>query len=192
MNYTLETRSVPVVFLDGWLVRLERRAFGWDFRGSHTEKSQYETTERKHDTVDIDGTSHDVSYNQRVIKTKITQYYDFVRVSPYSFNFFFGLLGIISGVFSTIRRWVMYLVDILLALLLGLSILTLILGSSEIGSIITDVIFPLLLAYGIFIVLPSLLLAGLALLLRKVFDVDRKLQADLIMNGLNPNWKQWF
>lgn len=170
----IRSRTVQGVFLDNWLLKLEKKAFGWNFVSSWTEKD----TEHYYD-----------SNGKPSTRTNYTEKFEFRRKSPYSHNFFFCLTEFFSNIFSFIRRIIAMIIVPLLVLGLILGLVTLIAcqgadGLSQQTFIITGSIA---VAYVGLMVIPSLLLAGLGFLWRKIFRIDEKLMNALAERGLDPD-----
>lgn len=187
MKYYLKSKSVPVVFGDGWLVNIEKRAFGWKKEGDHFEEYEYDEHTTRNYTEYHDGIEWDITEHRTERKTGITTYQDFYRISPYSYNIIFAALELISGLFSFIRRIVMSLVGTLWMVIVGLAVLAAVLDPSMIPDGLT-LIGGCLAIYAVLVVLPSLLIALLAVIVRKLFNIDGKLEAHLRFHGYETDW----
>ncbi len=187
MKYYLKSKSVPVVLGDGWLVNIEKRAFGWKPDGAHDEEYEYDEHTTRNYTEYHDGIEWDVTEHRTERKTGITTYQDFYRISPFTFNPFFALLELFSGIFSFIRRLVMSLVAYLWYLIIGLVVIGCILDPSMVGDAIY-VVVGCLAIYFFVVVVPSLLIALVAVIMRKLFGIDKNLEESLRRNGYRVDW----
>ena len=192
---SVKTKSVPIVVGDGWLVRLEKAAFGWEYMGRHSELEEWDQPYEKSDT------SYE-TYGDVIVETKtiekgtrresrLTKYHDFGRVSPYSYNAIFHLFEFLSGIFSAIRRFVVLLAGVVVSFFAVMSGILFLLkdsgwqdGLNALGAI--------LLLYLLVVVLPSLLIAGIGYLLRRLLKIDTKVCALLEKNNYYPNWRERF
>ncbi len=147
---------------DKWLLKLEKKAFGWNFWSTENEHEYgYE--------ISSDGRSGHTTH-------KIIQWLEFRRQSPYSHNFLFRLSEALDSVFSFFRR-------IFISIGIPLLVLALILGTvcqvgcneTDMANIFFNVAMWLAIAYGISIA-GTLIFSGLGVLWRKVFKIDEKLK----------------
>ena len=146
---------------DKWLLKLEKRAFGWHFWSSQNEHEYgYE--------IRSDGSGHTTH--------KIIQWLEFRRPAPYSHNFLFNLTEVFSKIFSFFRRIFISLgfTILILTLVAGL-ICTYALGAAELGEILLTIAMWLGIGYAISIV-GTFMFAGFGILWRKVFKIDEKLK----------------
>ena len=187
MKYVYKTVSVPIVFLDGWLVNIERACFGWKKDGEHTESYEYDEHSTRNYTEYHDGVEWDVTEHTTERKTGYRNYQDFYRVSPFTFNPIFAVFEWLSGIFSFVRRLVMSLAKYLIFLVVGLAVLGFILDPSMTTEAL-GVVGGIAALYIICIVIPSLLVALTALAMRKLFGIDQHLHDNLVKNGYDPNW----
>ena len=141
------------------------RAFGWADRDYFTDwLDEYDVT--------IDWDSSKAYVHQR-FKT----YAVFKRIKPYTFNPLFNLLEIIMSIQSWIRRKLIFLLFGIDLLLFGIGIFYFIGGKG-----MNEYIY-----YGLavlaFVYLPSIAIAFLGFLTRKIFHIDEKLKDNLEANG---------
>ena len=189
INFKFEFKQVPVVFLDGWLVNIEKKAFGWESIGGHSEREEWDEYRETTSGEWIGDTYYQKTTGHTERKSRITTYKDFSRITPYSFNVLFHIFEFLSGIISWARRFIMYLVDLALVLFGVFGIIALLLGEgSEIGTFV-EAIGAFLLAYVIIIVVPSLIIALCAFLMRKLFKIDEHVEQQLIDNGYTPDWR---
>lgn len=197
-TYSYKTISVPMVFGDGWLVRIEKRAFGWVEVGKHSETHEYTTQETEDvpvydaDSGDkIEGVTAKREYTKR--HSKLVKYCDFGRVSPYSYNLIFHIFEFLSKIFSFIRRIVMSIFDRILVFLIGLFIIAgLLNGFQEVlDSSVMETAQGILILYLACVVAPSLLIAAVGFGLRSLFGIEKNVKASLEENGYNPDWRKW-
>ena len=185
MKYSYKTVSVPVAFLDGWLVNLEKACFGWKKRGKHNEEQEYDEHSTNNYSEYHDGIEWRVTEHVTERKTRLITYQDFYRISPYTYNPIFFIVELLSDIFSYIRRIVMNIVScvfipfvILVALFFWTGETSLATGSLQI----------FLAAYLAFIVLPTVIISLVAFLLRKIFLIDKRVAANLEKDGYEPEW----
>ena len=197
-SYSYYRKSVPMVFGDGWLVRIEKKAFGWIEIGKHSETKDY-TTEETEDVPVYDSDSgqviEGVTAKRKYTKhhSKVVKYCDFGRVSPYSYNVVFHAFEFLSKIFSFIRRIVMTIVDRIILFVLGLFIIAgLLNGFGEVlDSDAVESVEGLVLLYAGLVVAPSLLIAAVGFGLRSLFGIEKNLKISLEENGYNPEWRKW-
>jgi hypothetical protein len=187
MKYVYKTVSVPIVFLDGWLVNLEKSCFGWKKDGEHSEEYEYDETSTRNYTEYHDGVEWDVTEHTTERKTGYRNYQDFYRVSPFTFNPIFGIFEWLSGIFSFIRRIVMSLFKYLVGLVVILTVIAFLIDQSMVETMLTGIGVCAGLYLGC-VVAPSVLIALIALAMRKLFGIDQHLHDNLIKNGYDPNW----
>ncbi|MBR2930885.1 MAG: hypothetical protein IKC32_06615 [Clostridia bacterium] len=187
MKYYYKTVSVPIVFLDGWLVNLERRCFGWRKAGDHSESYEYDEHSTRNYTEYHDGVEWDVTEHTTERKTGWRNYQDFYRISPFTFNPIFAVFEWLSGIFSFIRRLVMSLAKYLIGFIVVLAVIGMILDPSMTTDAL-QVVGGVALIYLVAVVLPSVLVALVALLMRKVFGIDKHLAQNMEKNGYDPEW----
>ena len=84
-RYSVETVNVPRQFWEGWLTKLQKKAFGWEFSEGYSE------------------TEHGIDSNWNHTETT-THYYVFKRFSPYTGNILFNLAEMISNLICFLRR----------------------------------------------------------------------------------------
>ncbi len=189
IKFKFEFKQVPAVFLDGWLVKLEKKAFGWEYIGSHSERTEWDEQVENTSGEWVGDVYVRTTERHTERRSKITTYKDFSRITPYSFNIIFHIFEFLSGIISFVRRFVMYLVDLALVLFgIGLALM-LFMGEGEIDAIVGG-IGAFLLLYVACIVVPSLLIALCAFLMRKLFKIDEHVEQQLIDNGYTPDWRE--
>ncbi|MBR7116688.1 MAG: hypothetical protein IKC87_03170 [Clostridia bacterium] len=187
MKYVYKTVSVPIVFLDGWLVNLEKSCFGWKKDGEHDESYEYDEHSTRNYTEYHDGVEWDVTEHTTERKTGWRTYQDFYRVSPFTFNPIFAIFEWLSGIFSFIRRLVMSLARYIIIPLIVLVVIAAILDPA----MLTDglyVIGGIAALYIGLVVVPSVLIALIALAMRKLFGIDKHLADNLRANGYSVDW----
>lgn len=164
-KYQANMRKQRVFMFDGWLMDIERKAFGW----------------RKTDDRE------ETHYSIEDAKTRHYKFHCYWRVKPYSNNPLFVLTELISTILYFIRAIARYLVVPLVAL----GIVIWILGSTgcltaneaEIG---WQFAIGVLAVYVVGLIIPTLIIAGFGFLWRKVFRIDEKLDEKLDANGYAP------
>lgn len=187
MDYYYKTVSVPIVFLDGWLVNLERACFGWKKSGQHEESYEYDDHSTRNYTEYHDGVEWDVTEHITERKTGWRSYQDFYRISPFTFNPIFAVFEFLSGIFSFVRRIVMSLAKYLVGLIVIIGVLGMIL-EPELTTGALEIAGGIALIYLLAIVLPSVLVALTALAMRKLFGIDKHLRENMERNGYDPEW----
>lgn len=157
----IESRSFRGITGDKWLMRLEKRAFGWHY-WSLTNEHEYGYE------VSSDGTKGHTTH-------KIIQWLEFRRPSPYTHNILFVLTELLDKIFSFFRR-------ILISIGLPVFIIAIIVGavfesgsSGDSSNIGFSVAIGVAIGYAVCI-FGTFILAGLGLLWRKVFGIDEKLK----------------
>ena len=189
IKFKFEFKQVPAVFLDGWLVKLEKKAFGWEYIGSHSERTEWDEQVENTSGEWVGDVYVRTTERHTERRSKITTYKDFSRITPYSFNIIFHIFEFLSGIISFVRRFVMYLVDLALVLFAILGAIAVFGGGEDIGTFVEG-IGAFLLLYVICIVVPSLLIALFAWLMRKLFKIDEHVEQQLIDNGYTPDWRE--
>lgn len=158
----IQSRSWRGITGDKWLLKLEKKAFGWHFW----------STENEHEygyQISSDGTSGHTTH-------KIIQWLEFRRQAPYSHNLLFNLTELLDKVFSFFRRlFISVGIPLLvIALILGV-VCTYSCDAAELGNLGFNVAMWTAIAYAISIG-GTLLFCGLGVLWRKVFRIDEKLK----------------
>lgn len=156
----IQSRSFRGITGDKWLLKLEKKAFGWHYWGSQTE----------------DEVGFEVNEHGGRVTHKYIQWLEFRRPSPYTHNFLFGLTEILDKIFSFFRR-------ILISIGVPILVIALIIGivcsvgcnEAEMASIGFTVAKALAIAYACCIG-GTLVFCGFGLLWRKVFKIDEKLK----------------
>lgn len=153
MEYYIKTKNKTWFPFDGWLTRLEMRAFGWTYEGSKTEY------------LNSYSISYDESRDKVTARQNSKHYQIFERISPYTFNPIFIFLEFLMSIFSWIRRKLIYLLFVLA--IFGL-VLGLVQNNQE---LIKGGIGILAFIYG-----PSIVLLVLGFLMRIIFRMDSRLK----------------
>ncbi len=176
-KYTIEKAHKRSLLIDSWLVKFEKKAFGWIYYGSHTNIY----------TKEIEKTVYKSNETITTNEEKTTEYtwLHFKRISPYSSNPFFILIEAISNIVSFFRRIgaaiVTWVVPICLVLGIILSIF-----STDPGFVELGLGFAFL--YAFFFLVPSLILAIIGKMLRtRRGGVDDKLKKELRDNGYDDD-----
>ena len=156
-RYSVETVNVPRQFWEGWLTKLQKKAFGWEFSEGYSE------------------TEHGIDSNWNHTETT-THYYVFKRFSPYTGNILFNLAEMISNLICFLRR----LVGVLFLPGLVVTFILAFLGmdTSTIGVVGGTVIAAPFLA--ILLGLAAAIVGGV---LKKIFRIEEKLQDEMEENG---------
>ncbi|MDE6374099.1 MAG: hypothetical protein K2L72_06320 [Clostridia bacterium] len=159
----IQSKSFRGIAGDKWLLKLEKKAFGWHYWSLQNEHEYgYE--------ISSDGTSGHTTH-------KIIQWLEFRRQAPYTRNFLFNLTEFFSKIFSFIRRLLIPIGSpiLILSLILGIVMLA---GCNEadMANICFTVAKVLAIAYASAIG-GTLIFCGFGLLWRKVFKIDEKLKA---------------
>lgn len=156
----IQSKSFRGITGDKWLLKLEKKAFGWHYWGSQTE----------------DEVGFEVNEHGGRVTHKYIQWLEFRRPSPYSHNFLFGLTEVLDKIFSFFRR-------ILISIGVPILVIALIIGivcsvgcnEADMASIGFTVAEALAIAYACCIG-GTLIFCGLGILWRKVFRIDEKLK----------------
>ena len=169
-KFKIQQRVNRGIFGDKWLVKLERKAFGWVFYGTEVD-----------DDVSLETT---VSGNTATTREKhnYTTWLYFRRTAPYSSNILFNLLEMLNRVLSWFRRIAAYLVIPACLILGGLGLF---MGGD--GTELLNAVGYIAGAYVGGFVGGALLTAGLGFLVRKIFNVDENLRKELRMNGYDDD-----
>lgn len=160
---SIQSKAFRGVTGDMWLMKLEKKAFGWHFWSSATE-------DQVGFEINSDGTNGHVTH-------KYIQWLEFRRQAPYSGNILFNLTETLSRIFSFFRR-------LLISLGMTVLIICLVIGlvfqfgfdSADTAAPLFDVAKWLAIAYAIAAGI-TFVFAALALLWRKMFKIDDKLKA---------------
>lgn len=164
MKNIIQSVKIRGLALDKWLLKLEKRAFGWHFWSSETE----------------DQVGFEVNEHGGRVTHKYIQWLEFRRKANYSGNFLFNLTEVLSKIFSFLRRLLVSFIihAIVVTLILGIT-MTYGCNDARGGATTFELAKWLAVAYAAGLLAPSLLFAGLGFLWRKLFKVDQKLQAKL-------------
>lgn len=158
----IQSKCTRGIVGDTWLLKLEKKAFGWHFWSTQNEHEYgYE--------ISSDGLSGHTTH-------KIIRWLEFRRQAPYSNNFLFKLTEALDKIFSFFRR-------IFISIGIPLLVIALILGivcqygcnEADMGNIFFTVAKWLAIAYAISIG-GTLIFSGLGVLWRKAFKIDEKLK----------------
>lgn len=158
----IQSKSWRGITGDKWLLKLEKKAFGWHFWSTENEHEYgYE--------ISSDGRSGHTTH-------KIIQWLEFRRQSPYSKNFLFNFTELLDKTFSFVRRiFISIGMPILvIALILGL-VCTYGCDAADMGNLGFTVAKYLAIVYAISIG-GTLIFSGLGIMWRKVFKIDEKLK----------------
>ncbi len=154
-NLMITSKSWRGIFGDKWLLKLEKKAFGW----------HYWSIENEHEDgykVDSDGSGHTTH--------KVIQWLEFRRLSPYTHNILFNIAEIFSRLFSFFRR-IFISIGIPILIIAGIASLLI----PELGEFAFPVMGGIGIGFGISIG-GTILFAVLGIALRKAFKIDEKLE----------------
>lgn len=159
----IQSKSFRGITGDKWLLKLEKKAFGWHYWSLQNEHEYgYQ--------ISSDGTSGHTTH-------KIIQWLEFRRQSPYSRNFLFNLTEFFGKIFSFFRRLLISigLPILIISLIAGIALQA---GCNEVdmANIAFKISESLAIAYAASIG-GTLIFCGFGLLWRKVFKIDEKLKA---------------
>lgn len=165
-KYRIHTKQVRGVLFDKWLLKLEKKAFGWNYYGLETEDNPY-----------LD--KQDLS-----VRHKYVDWLEFRRITPYSSNPLFVLLEFLSNLWGTIRKIVVSIGGPLLIILLVLSLIMMgACDDTQTAQLGLEVCKYFVIIYAAGILLPSVIFMLAGLLTRKLFRIDEKLKQSLRDNG---------
>lgn len=159
------------------MLKLEKKAFGWQYYGTTTEDEQgFEVSET---STGVRGTT----------THKYIDWLEFRRQRPYSNNPLFVIAEALSKVWSFIRRLVLGIggplfVFVLVATLFDKLACGGSIGLSETG---VELIKYTLILYAAVLILPTAIFCGLGVLVRKVLKVDEKLKRSLREDGYDDD-----
>ena len=156
-RYSVETVNVPRQFWEGWLTKLQKKAFGWEFSEGYSE------------------TEHGIDSNWNHTETT-THYYVFKRFSPYTGNILFNLAEMISNLICFLRRIVGLLFIPAVVVLFILAFFGM--DPSTLGTIGAYVVMAPFVA-----IIFGLLAAIVGSLMKKIFRIEEKLQDDMEEKG---------
>lgn len=178
-RFTIHTKWLRSFLFDGWLVKLIMKSFGWFYQGDEIEEESRDVEEmRFHETYATKTTR---------TETRTKKSMEFRRVSPYSSNLLFRLTELISNIFFFIRNIVRYLVVPAALILLAIGVLTSVINTGFDSKPMFIAAACVVGGYILLLVLPSVILAGLGSLWRKVFKIEDKLRAALRANGYSDD-----
>lgn len=163
----IKSRSFTATFFDAWVLKLEKKAFGWHYYSMTTETERYLDDDLK-------------------VRTRVTVWYEFRRKSPYSHNFFFNLTEIINKIISFFRRIYAWIFSIgFVFAILGV-IALIFLGGVEYIKLLLSAVG---IAFAVYVggVALSLLTALSGFIWRKIFRIDEKLQSHLAAQGYSTD-----
>lgn len=158
----VQSRSFRGVTGDKWLLKLEKKAFGWHYWSLQSEHEYgYE--------ISMSGRSGHTTH-------RIIEWLEFRRPAPYTHNFLFILTELLDKIFSFFRR-------ILISIGFPILVITLIAGivllagchEANMSSIMFTLAKVIAIGYACCIG-GTLIFSGLGLLWRKVFKIDEKLK----------------
>lgn len=161
-RHMVQSRSLRGITGDKWLMKLEKKAFGWYFWSTENEHGYgYE--------ISSDGRSGHTTH-------KIIQWLEFRRPSPYTGNLLFNLTELFDKIFSFFRR-------ILISVGFPILVISLILGivllsgcqEADMSNIAFTIAKVIAIGYACCIG-GTLVFSGFGLLWRKVFKIDEKLK----------------
>ena len=149
------------LFLDKYILRFEKKCFGWSYEGS-------ETVDEEEGNVDI---TSDSSGNVHVRERhKFVDILEFTRREHYTKNFLFNLTEALSKLISFIRRLAMSLVPVaIVGLIIGFVLMGI--GGDELSGVLFKVVGGFAIAVAS-LVAASFVFGGLGVLWRKVFKID--------------------
>ncbi|MBD5131632.1 MAG: hypothetical protein HDT28_03450 [Clostridiales bacterium] len=163
--HRIESVNIRGVFGDKWLLRLQKKAFGWVYYGTETEDNPY-----------IDANSS----GKVELKHKYVDWLEFRRKSPFTGNFLFKLTEVLCNIISFFRR--LFCSFIIPAIVICL-ILAAVLEMDQLYNVATYVAI----AYFGGLFAPTLILSLLGVLWRKVFKIDKRLKASLLADGYSDD-----
>lgn len=167
-RYRIHTKNVRGVLFDKWLLKLEKKAFGWNYYGFET----------------IDDLSLDVGEHNVSIKHNLVDWLEFRRITPYSSNVLFVIFEMLSNIWSAIRRIIVSIGGPLLIAVLVFSLILLgACNETETANLGFEICKYSVIIYATCILLPSLLLMLLGFITRKLFRIEDKLRRSLRANG---------
>ena len=163
-KYYIKTKLKECLPMDEWITKLEMRAFGWVYKG-------IETTYYNSYKVSINwDTGKGTASRERRFDNQ------FKRIEPYSYSIIFRFLEGLMGIFSWIRRKLLFLFFGMIVILAGIGIITQDMKSVGMALTVLALIY-----------LPSLYCAVAGFLVRKLFGLDRKLRHRLAKNGYDED-----
>lgn len=162
MSYSIKSKMIRGVFGDKWLLRLERKAFGWHYWSLTTEDEQ---------SLAIDD-------NGAHINHKYIKWLEFRRCSPYSANILFVLLELIDRIISCIRR-------ICCPFVIPAAVVSIILALAvpEAKDTVLNIDMYIAIAYFGVLMGGTLAVSLLGFLTRKLFCIESRLSKKLIEAG---------
>lgn len=162
MRFRINSKTIRGVFGDKWLLRLERKAFGWHYWNLYIEDEQTKVWD--------ENGSHT---NHQYIK-----WLEFRRHSPYSANILFVLLELIDRIISCIRR-------ICCPFVTFAAVISIILVSvlPDAKDAVLNIDMYIAKAYFGVLVGGTLAVSLLGFLTRKLFCIDSRLSQELIEAG---------
>jgi len=172
-RHIIKSVKIRGVLGDKWILRLEKKAFGWHYWSEETEENPYlETT------------------SSGGFKTgkNLVDWLEFRRKSPYSKNILFCLTEFLSNIWSVIRRLVTLIAIPAFIIILVLS-LVMQFGCNDVNLATTgyQILKYLAIIYGAGILAPSFIFMGLGVLWRAIFRIDDKCRAQLRADGYNDD-----
>lgn len=160
-RYKVECETLRGVLGDKWLMKLEKKAFGWHYWSMETE------TEYGYE-ISSDGRSgHETK--------KLIKWLEFRRLSPYTKNFLFRLTEMFGKLFSFLRRLFISFGFPLLGIALLAALFLSGFGDGELQGMAFTVAAGIAIGYAICIG-GTVAFSLLAVLWRKLFRIDETLK----------------
>lgn len=158
-KHFIRTVNFRGIFGDRWLLKLEKKAFGWHYYGSDVADHSY-----------ID-------------------WLEFRRQNPYSNNVLFVITEFLSKIWSFLRRLALVICTPTVILSLVVTLLDKVVFGGSIGiSDPAFKFFKLnIIGYLVGLVLPTLILSLAGFWLRKIFQIDEKASASLRNDGYDDD-----
>lgn len=176
-RHRISTVELKGIFGDRWLLKLEKKAFGWQYYGTSTE----------------DEVGYEISETSSGVRGQTTHKYidwlEFRRQSPYSNNPLFVIAEALSKVWSFLRRIILGIGGPLFLFFLVITLLDRFAcnGSIGISQEGFEIIKYTLILYAACIVLPTAIFCGIGVLIRKIFKVDERLKESLRNDGYDDD-----
>ncbi|MCD8041030.1 MAG: hypothetical protein LUF82_05890 [Clostridia bacterium] len=158
-TYSISTRDIPKHLWDGWLIKMQMKAFGWVYMGGYKETEIGITEDWK-------------------AKTTVTRYLCFRRFSPYTNNLLFCFAEVLSNIIMIIRAIISWLFVPACILL----ILVIIFGDIF-GETFGPILIACIILAPIIILALSFLIILVGSVLRNGFRLEERLLDDLEENG---------
>ena len=178
-KFAYEFKKVRGILFDKWLVRLEKAAFGWQYCSTTEDYTGVDNVEQ-HINLSSDGSVSGTETRSPIFEKNL----NFRRVKPYTDNFIFKLLELLSNIVSALRRFAVAILGPIVIFFVAFFILSM--TACNDPSAKTSLIEWLqitAIVYGGGLFAPSFFLALLGFAFRKVFNIDEKLKQALEQNG---------